>query len=77
MVKKGTALKDVCTVTGRPIQSVQWLKDGEEANQSIALTENEYGNYTLKAVGHQSFERDFKIDILCKYLGNSALLLLS
>lgn len=70
MVKEGTALGDVCNVTGNPIKSVQWLKDGNEAKQSIPLTKDEYGNYTLKVDGSELFEQNFTIHVLCKYLAN-------
>lgn len=66
MVEKGTALKDVCNVTGNPIPSVQWLKDGKEASSSIPLTENEYGNYTLIVDGFERIERNFTILVQCK-----------
>lgn len=69
MVKKGTALKDVCNVTGNPIKSIQWFKDGRGTNQSIPLTENEYGNYTLRVDGYTLIEKNFTIRVLCKYLG--------
>lgn len=64
MVKEGTALEDVCTVTGNPIKSVQWLKDGEGINQGIPLTRDKAGTYTLKAEGHTSIEKNFTILVL-------------
>lgn len=70
MVKEGTALEDVCTVTGNPITSVQWLIDGKGINQSIPLTRDKAGTYTLKAEGHTSIEKNFTILVLCKYLAN-------
>lgn len=74
MVQTGTTLEDVCKVTGNPLKSVQWLKDGKATNPSIPLTENEYGNYTLKADGHIFIEKNFTIHVLCKYLGNYILI---
>lgn len=70
IVKEGTALEDVCTVTGNPTTSVQWLIDGKGINQSIPLTRDKAGTYTLKAKGHTSIEKNFTILVLCKYLGN-------
>lgn len=76
MVKEGTALEDVCTVTGNPTTSVQWLIDGKGINQSIPLTRDKAGTYTLKAEGHTSIEKNFTILVLCKYLGNFIVFLL-
>lgn len=70
MVEEGTALEDVCKVTGNPIKSVQWLKDGKDTNQSIPLTKSDNGNYTLKVDGHQSIVKGLTIHIMCKYHGN-------
>lgn len=67
-VEEGTALEDVCHVTGNPLTSVQWLKDGEAVNKSIPLKRDKAGTYTLKAQGHKSFQRDFAILVNCRYL---------
>lgn len=70
MLEEGTALEDVCRVAGNPIRSVQWLKDGKDTNQSLPLTRNDDGNYTLKADGHKLVVKNFTIRIMCEYLGH-------